>query len=296
MPFEEIGEWRCSYTDKSAFFAKEDGGDAEQFLSLSCGDCMEDMKKSFRGVSVDMVLCDLPYGKSKLKWDSVIPFEPLWEQINRVTKKNAAIVLFGTEPFTSALIMSNVRHYKQKLTWLKTRPTNVFNAKRQFMNWTEDIVVFYRKPPTFHPQMRTDGKFTLEKKQHTRTNRSTGIFQKTGEREGYIHESNGGLFYPKTVLEFGNVNQGGDCKHPVQKPVKLLEYLIKTYTDPGDVVLDMCMGSGSTGIAALNTGRSFVGIEIDTGFYNTATRWITDELRAKATVNEVMEGYITDEQ
>lgn len=245
------------------------------FFTLLRGDCLEKMSNIPDGF-VDMVLCDLPYGQSKLRWDSVIPFDPLWKQINRVAKKNAAIVLFGTEPFTSILIMSNPKQFKQKLTWLKTRPTNVFNAKRQFMNWTEDIVVFYRKPPTFHPQMRTDGKFTGEKKQHTHTDRSAGIFQQTGEREGYVHKSNGGLFYPKTVLEFSNVHHGEECYHPVQKPVALLEYLIRTYTDPGDLVLDMCMGAGSTGVAALNTGRSFVGIEIEEKYFAAANKRISD--------------------
>lgn len=247
------------------------------FTHLVRGDCLEEMAKLPDGM-IDMVLCDLPYGQSKLKWDSVIPFEPLWKQIDRVAKKSAAIVLFGSEPFTSALVMSNPKQFKQKLTWLKTRPTNVFNAKRQFMNWTEDIVVFYRKPPTFHPQMRTDGKFTGEKKQHTHTDRSAGIFQQTGEREGYVHKSNGGLFYPKTVLEFSNVHHGDECYHPVQKPVALLEYLIRTYTDPGELVLDMCMGAGSTGVAAANTGRSFVGIEIDDGYYKTAKMRIGERI------------------
>lgn len=247
------------------------------FTALFHGDCFEEMAKLPDGI-VDMVLCDLPYGKSKLRWDSVIPFEPLWKQINRVAKKNAAIVLFGTEPFTSTLIMSNPKQFKQKLTWLKTRPTNVFNAKRMFMNWTEDIVVFYRKLPTFHPQMRTDGKFTGEKKQHTHTDRSTGIFGQTGEREGYVHRSNGGMFYPKSVLEYSNVHHGGECLHPVQKPVELLEYLIRTYTEPGELVLDMCMGSGSTGVAAVNTGRSFIGIEIDQGYYDAAKKRIGERI------------------
>jgi len=256
------------------------------FTYLQHGDCLEEMAKLPDGI-VDMVLCDLPYGQSKLRWDSVIPFDPLWQQINRVSKENAAVALFGSEPFTSALIMSNPRQFRQKLTWLKTRPTNVFNAKRQFMNWTEDIAVFYRKSPTFHPQMRTDGKFTGEKRQHTHTDRSAGIFQQTGEREGYVHKGNGGLFYPKTVLEFSNVHHGSECYHPVQKPVALLEYLIRTYTNPGDLVLDMCMGSGSTGVAAVSTGRSFVGIEIDEGYYETAKKRIVERINGSWNVSNL---------
>lgn len=119
-------------------------------------DCLEGMKQIPDG-SIDAIICDLPYGTTACKWDVVIPFEPLWEQYHRVCKPNAAIVLFAGEPFTSFMIMSNLDEYRQKLTWAKTRPTNVFNAKKQFMNWTEDICVFYRSLPTFNPQMRTDG-------------------------------------------------------------------------------------------------------------------------------------------
>lgn len=244
-------------------------------IKLLQGDCLVHMSEIPDG-SVDMVLCDLPYGTTACKWDSIIPFEPLWEHYLRVIKKNGAIVLFGTEPFTSRLITSKITLYKQKLTWLKTRPTNVFNAKKQFMNWTEDIVVFYRKPPTYNPQMRTDGKFTGAKVQHTNTDRSTGVFQKTGEKEGYIHKPNNGLFYPKSVLQFSGVNHGKKCMHPTQKPVALLEYLIKTYTNEGEFVLDNCMGSGSTGVASVNTGRSFIGIELDKQYFNLACKRIED--------------------
>ena len=181
--------------------------------------------------------------------------------------------MFGTEPFTSALIMSQLSIYRQKLTWLKTRPTNVFNAKKQFMNWTEDIVVFYNKLPTYNPIMRTDGVFTGAKVQHNNTDRSQGTLGKTGENEGYVHQGNDGLFYPKTVLEFSNVHNGKNkLFHPTQKPVALLEYLIKTYTNEGDLVLDNCMGSGSTGVAALNTGRNFIGIELQESYFNIAKK------------------------
>jgi site-specific DNA-methyltransferase (adenine-specific) len=228
--------------------------------------------------SIDMILCDLPYGTTKCKWDVIIPFESLWTQYNRIIKENGAIVLFGTEPFTSNLILSNLEMYRQKLTWLKTRPTNVFNAKKQFMNWTEDIVVFYKKLPTYNPQMRTDGEFTGAKIQRNNHDRSNGVFQKTGEKKNYVHESNGGLFYPKTVLEYSNVNHGRNCYHPTQKPVDLLEYLIRTYTNENDIVLDNSMGSGSTGIACLNTKRSFIGIELDEAYFGIAQDRIRERM------------------
>lgn len=242
-------------------------------ITLLRGDCLE-ILPTIADKSVDAVICDLPYGTTSCKWDVVIPFAPLWEQLNRVCK--GAIVLFATEPFTSALIMSNRKMYRQKLTWLKTRPTNVFNAKKQFMNWTEDIVVFYKKPPVFNPQMRTDGKFSGTKIQRNNHNRSNGVFGKTGEHKDYIHKSNGGLFYPKSVLEFSNVHHGDSCYHPTQKPVALMEYLIKTYTNGGDCVLDCTMGSGSTMVACANTGRRGIGIELMQEYYDIAVKRVKD--------------------
>ena len=239
------------------------------------GDCL-DIMKDIPDKSVDMVLCDLPYGTTACKWDTVIPFEPLWKQYERIIKDNGAIVLFAGEPFTSLLIMSNLNEYRQKLTWLKTRPTNVFNAKKQFMNWTEDILVFYKKLPTFNPQMRTDGQFSGKKIQHTHHDRKQGTLGQTGEKEGYIHEGNDGLFYPKSVLEFSNVHHGDNCYHPTQKPVALLEYLIKTYTNEGELVLDNCMGSGSTGVACMNTNRDFIGIELDENYFEIAEKRIAE--------------------
>lgn len=239
------------------------------------GDCL-DVLKEIPDKSVDMVLCDLPYGCTKCKWDTPINLGQLWGHYFRVAKETAPILLFGTEPFTSILVTSCLSEYRQKLTWLKTRPTNVFNAKKQFMNWTEDILVFYRKLPTFNPIMRTDGEFTGAKVQRMNTVRENGVFYKTGEKKDYVHEGNGGLFYPKTVLEFSNVHHGKKCLHPTQKPVPLLEYLIKTYTNDGDMVLDNCMGSGSTGVAALNTNRRFMGIELDTTYSSIATERIQD--------------------
>lgn len=243
-------------------------------------DCLEGLKNIPDG-SVDMVLCDLPYGITRCKWDSLIPLPELWEQYNRVVKSDGAIVLFAAEPFTSMLITSNIKNYRQKLTWLKTRPTNVLNAKKQFMNWTEDIVVFYRRLPTFNPIMRTDGQFTGAKVQRMNTARENSVFVKTGEQKDYVHEGNGGLFYPKTVLEFSNVHKPAECYHPTQKPVALCEYLIKTYTNPGDVVLDNCIGSGTTAVACLRTGRSYIGFELDAKYHTIAMQRIAAETAAE---------------
>lgn len=250
-------------------------------ITLYNGNCLEIMK-NISDKSVDMILCDPPYGKTPLKWDSIIPFDKMWEQYERIIKDDGAIILFGVEPFTSLLIVSNIKLFRQKLTWLKTRPTNVFNAKKQFMNWTEDIVVFYKKLPTYNPQMRTDGIFTGQKIQKMNTNRENGVMGKTGEKKNYVHLSNNGLFYPKTVLEFSNVNKHKNI-HPTQKPVELLEYLIKTYTNEKMFVLDNCMGSGSTGVACINTNRNFIGIELDENYFNIANQRIKQALEERDT-------------
>ena len=237
-------------------------------------DCLEGMKRIPDG-SVDCVICDLPYGTTVCKWDSIIPFEPLCKQYLRIAKENAAFVLFAGEPFTSQLIMSNIKIFRQKLTWLKTRPTNVMNAKKQFMNWTEDICIFYRKLPVFNPQMRTDGQFTGRKIQHLNESRKKGVHNGYQEKEGYIHEGNGGLFYPKTVLEYSNVHHTQDNHfHPTQKPVALIQYLIRTYSNEGDTILDNCMGSGTTAIAAIREKRNFIGFELNKEYYDKACKRI----------------------
>lgn len=236
--------------------------------TLHLGDCLE-LMKNIPDNSVDMVLCDLPYGKVACQWDIIIPFEKLWPLYDRVCKENAAIVLFANEPFTSEMILSNIKQYRQKLTWLKTRPTNVFNAKKQFMNWTEDIVVFYKKLPTFNPQYWDDGnnpKVKVQRKQ----DRSRGILGSSGEHDGYVSVY-GGKRYPKSVLEFGSVkNNMKGYHHPTEKPVALLRYLIRTYTNVGGVILDNCMGSGSTCVAAIQERRHFIGIEKEEKYFEIA--------------------------
>lgn len=248
-------------------------------IKLIHGDCLLEMK-NIKDKSIDCIICDPPFQVTSCKWDVMIPFDKLWEQYERIIKDNGAIVLFGREPFTSMLIMSNLKLYRQKLTWLKTRPTNVMNAKKQFMNWTEDIVIFYKSLPTFNPQMRRDGKFTGAKIQRANTDRTKGVFGKTGEKKDYFHEGNGGLFYPKSVLEFSNVNKNKNM-HPTQKPVDLIEYIINTYSKEGDTILDNTFGSGTTAVACINTNRKFIGMELNEDYYNIAVKRVEEAINNK---------------
>jgi site-specific DNA-methyltransferase (adenine-specific) len=213
-----------------------------------------------RNDSVDMILCDLPYGTTACKWDTIIPFEPLWTQYKRLIKDNGAIVLTASQPFTSALVMSNIKMFKQSLVWEKTRPTNVLNARKMFMKWHEDVLIFYNNLPTFNPQMTNGKPYTKVQHKQNRTDCHSGF---TGEKEGYFYD-NGGKFYPKSVLKFAT--EMHSSVHPTQKPVALFEYLIRTYTNEGATVLDNCAGSGTTGVACLNTGRKFILIEKDPAY------------------------------
>lgn len=202
-----------------------------------------------------MILCDLPYGTTACKWDTIIPFEPLWEQYKRIIKDNGAIVLTASQPFTSALVMSNSEWFRHEIIWNKTRPSNVLNAKKMFMKYHENILIFYKKLPIFNPQM-TQGKPFFKKDVAKR--KLGSVYGKTGEKLGVEHINNGFRF-PNTVLRISNDNH--NSFHPTQKPVALFEYLIKTYTNEGDLILDNCAGSGTTGIAARNLNRNFILIE-----------------------------------
>lgn len=227
-------------------------------MKLLRGDCLERMKEIPDG-SVDMVLCDLPYGTTNCRWDSVIPFELLWKQYHRICKDNAAVVLFGAEPFTSSLITSNIREFKYTMVWYKHYARGFLNAKKQPLRTTEQISVFYKKQPTYNPQMRT-GKMRAK---GTKPG-GNGCYNKYGAVNAINDQ-----YYPTDLLDFPGVPVQ-QLKHPTQKPVDLLEYLIKTYTNDEETVLDNCMGSGSTGVACVNTGRDFIGIELDDGYYKTA--------------------------
>ena len=225
--------------------------------------------------SVDLILCDLPYGTTQNKWDAVIPFDRLWSQYKRLC--NGAVVLTAAQPFTSALVMSNPTAFKYDWVWRKPKGTGHLNAKKQPMRDKEDILVFYSSQPTYNPQM-TSGTPYKDKagKDHTKTSSMTGSY---GDYTNFRND-NEGLRYPKQVLEFGVVERG--TVHPTQKPVALMEYLIRTYTNPGDTVLDNCMGSGTAGVACVNTGRSFIGIEIEERYCEIAAKRLAQEVMAFA--------------
>ena len=224
-------------------------------INLMQGDCLELMKTVPDG-SVDMVLTDPPYGTTACKWDTIIPLEPMWEQLKRVTKKNGAIVMTASQPFTSALGASNLPMLRYSWVWRKSAATGHLNVKRMPMSDFEDVVVFYAKQPTYNPQ----GLIPYGKT--TRRGGNGGCYGSSG-KENLQEWTN----YPRRVLEFASE---GKTSHPTQKPVALMEYLIKTYTNEGDTVLDFTMGSGTTGVAAKNLGRSFIGIELDPTYFQIA--------------------------
>ena len=230
------------------------------------GDCLEEMK-NISDKSIDMILCDLPYGTTKNKWDCIIPFDKLWEQYNRVIKDNGAIVLFGNGIFTAELIISNKKMWRYNLVWDKVLPSGFLNAKKMPMRNHEDVCVFYKKLPTYNPQM------WIGEECHSRGNvigKSQKDFSRnTNYGDFSAVETEGNLKYPKSILTFSKPHPSISI-HPTQKPVELLELLIKTYTNEGETVLDNCMGSGSTGVACVNTNRKFIGIELDQEYYKIA--------------------------
>ena len=232
-------------------------------------DCLEGMKDIPDG-SVDMVLCDLPYGvlnrqNRHAQWDNIIPFEPLWAQYKRVVKRNGAIVLFGQGMFTAELMVSNKPMWKYNLIWHKTdRPTGFLNAKRMPLREHEDIMVFYKELPVYNPQMvkcephqRNHSRGKMEKEQ---TNRCYGEMRKFDE---VITDEK----YPRSIVKFPREEK---TDHPTQKPVALCEWLIKTYSNEGDLVLDNCIGSGTTAVACINTGRHYIGFETNPDYYALA--------------------------
>jgi site-specific DNA-methyltransferase (adenine-specific) len=239
-------------------------------VQLFHGDCLEIMK-NIPDKSIDMILCDLPYGVTKCKWDEVIPFKDLWKQYNRIIKDNGAIVLFGTEPFSSYLRISNINQYRYDIIWEKERVTNFFFVKKQIAKCHEVISVFYKKQPTYNPQMQyIEGKKAWKRKGGTLMKNSLYEGQDMVEKDREGSE----LRYPRSVQKFSMHNNR--LLHPTQKPVDLLEFLINTYTNKNDVVLDNAMGSGSTGIACINTKRNFIGIELDKNYFDIAEKRIKD--------------------
>ena len=244
-------------------------------MKLIQGDCLIEMQ-NIPDDSVDLILTDPPYGTTACKWDSVIPFKPMWKQLNRIIKSNGAIVLFGSEPFSSALRMSNIKKYKYDWIWDKKNPTGFALVKKQPMRQIENICIFYSKQPTYNRQ------WLIKDKKHQRKNRGKNIIKDT---------SSGSELYNKMPLKFSDefddkkknpINilyypKGRTGKvHPTQKPVVLMEYLIKTYTNEGETVLDFTMGSGSTGVAAKNLNRKFIGIELDDNYFEIAKKRIEE--------------------
>ena len=223
--------------------------------------------KSIPDKSIDMILCDLPYGTTRNKWDSVIDLDLLWQQYERIIKDNGVIALFAQIPFSVVLGQSNLKLLKYEWIWQKEAGTGFLNAKKMPLKIHENILVFYKKQPTYNPQMRTGFKPYSITKGHHGTN--------YGSDKGAVTKSNGER-YPIDIIKF---KRDKEKLHPTQKPVALLEYLIKTYTNENEVVLDNCMGSGRTGIACLNTNRKFIGFELDEGYYEIAKNRIEEHLK-----------------
>lgn len=233
---------------------------AEIFVNrLFEGDCLEIMKQLPKN-SVDMVLCDLPYAITRNKWDSLIPLDLLWKEYERIVKENGAIVLTAQGLFTAKLIVSNEKLFKYKLSWVKSKPTNFLNAKKQPLRKHEDICVFYKKQPTYHPQMVPGAPY----RKGVRKDQLSGSY---GKFKPVEVKSASGNRYPSDVIYCKTAESEGPVRHPTQKPVELGRYLIRTYTNPGEVVLDNTCGSGSFLVAAILEGRNFIGIEKNTGVY-----------------------------
>ena len=243
-------------------------------INLMHGDCLELMKNIPDG-SVDMILTDPPYGTTACKWDSVIPFDPMWEQLKRIIKPNGAIVLFGSEPFSSMLRCSNLGMFKYDWIWKKTRPSGCMNAKKQPLRDIEIISVFYKKQCLYYPQGIKDCEI-----EHNITEgraKNGGILGKNGKKTGKHIQTK--TNYPRQILEFGSVHNVGS--HPTQKPVALLEYLIKTYTNECETVLDFTAGSMSTAIACINTNRKGIMIEKDDHYFKVGSDRVDQALQER---------------
>ena len=234
-------------------------------ITLYNGDCLEVMDNLIQqGIKVDAIITDIPYGTTHCKWDSIIPFEEMWKRIKEIRKPITPIVLFGSEPFSSSLRLSNIKEYKYDWKWEKTQATGFFNAKKQPMRCIEDICVFYQKQCLYNPQ-KTEG--------HKPVNSYTKYLSTVNKTEVYgkcTKELSGGGNtdrFPRQLLTYSSDKQ--TCYlHPTQKPLELMEYLVKTYTNESDTVLDFTMGSGTTGVACKNLNRNFIGIELDEKYFN----------------------------
>lgn len=236
---------------------------------LMQGDCLERMREIESG-SVDMVLTDPPYGTTACKWDSVIPLEPMWRQLKRVAKLNGAIILTASNPFTSILICSNLQMFRYSLVWEKSTATGHLNANRMPMRAHEDIVVFYITLPTFNPQKTSGHTRKVSKAEHKTNCKATDCYGKHGSTTYDSTER-----YPRSVIKTSTDKQQSKL-HPTQKPVFLMEYLIRTYSNEGEIVLDFAMGSGTTGVACTNLNRNFIGVELEQEYFRIAKKRIEE--------------------
>ena len=255
-------------------------------IDLKKGGCLK-LMDDIPDHSIDMILCDLPYGTTKCRWDTIIPFDELWLQYKRVIKDKGAIVLFGTEPFTSKLILSNVNEFREKLTWIKHRASNFMAAKTKHLKYTEDLVVFGNGKVTYNKQkVARESPRVKEMQNHNCIRKgspsivSNGSYLKPISYKKYSPDFKN----PTDYLKFPAIanNSKEKTKHPTQKPVALLEYLVKTYSNKGETVLDNCMGSGSTGVACVNLGRSFIGMELDDEYFEIAQKRIDEASKESA--------------
>ena len=239
-------------------------------VKLLQGDCLELMKDIPDG-SVDMILADLPYGTTACKWDTIIPFEALWAEYERVIKGNGAIVLTAAQPFTSALVMSNPGLFRYEVIWEKDKGVDFGNANRKILNAHESVLFFYKKQPVYNRQDFPGAPYVKRN-----NNTETGHNLNFSGNKGGVWE-NKGTRAPKSVLKFNRVSAGGQRPlHPTQKPEELFEFLIKTYTNEGETVLDNVMGSGTTGVACKNLNRNFIGMELDEEYFKIATERINE--------------------
>ena len=245
----------------------------ENNFSLHLGDCIVNLK-NITDASVDMVLCDLPYGTTQCNWDIIIPFDDLWKELNRVCKKNAAMVFTASQPFTSLLITSNIKNFKYNWVWEKSKATGYLNSNKQPMRAHEDICVFYRKQPTYNPIMVNGTPYNKGE-----AHRPTDVY---GSQKSVLVKSDSGLRFPRTVQYFKTAESEGKVLHPTQKPLALINYLIRTYTNEEDIIIDPVMGSGTTGVAAINLNRKFIGFELDENYFN-----ISQERIQKAVDNKI---------
>jgi site-specific DNA-methyltransferase (adenine-specific) len=251
--------------------------------SVVCGDCLEVMK-SIPDKAIDMILCDLPYGTTACKWDTIIPFEPLWKEYKRIIKDNGAIVLTASQPFTSALVMSQPEMFRYELIWHKNRSGGFITAKKMPMKYHENILIFYKQLPKYNPQFveyadSVKKRFKVSGVVPPQTIIKNNI-QNIKSVPGFVNYERGK--YPESVLKIAGVkNSRSEHLHPTEKPVALFEYLIRTYTNEGDLVLDNCAGSGTTGIACLNTKRNFILIEKEEKYIDLMTKRIAETCKLK---------------